>query len=147
MESNPPHHFLHDVRCPKCNSGNKKTNEEWLAKVKELKGDEFTFLDEYVDNKTKLTCLHNVCGYEWKTKPNRFKAGSLCIKCRAKNRMKTNDEFVKEVFDMVGDEYTFLEEYKGATTPIKYRHNTCGTEYTNTPNHFLTKRGFCTKCN
>lgn len=142
--------------CPNCTvnkrkqaqgKSKKRTNEEWVAEVKEMVGDEYTFLEPYVDAKTPITCRHNLCGYEWKTKPNRFKAGSRCIKCRAKNRMKTNDEFVKEVFDMVGDEYTFLEEYKGATTPIKYRHNTCGTEYTNTPNHFLTKRGFCTKCN
>ena len=43
--------------------------------------------------------------------------------------MKTNDEFLKEVHDLVGDEYTFLEEYKGARVPIKYRHNPCGNIY------------------
>lgn len=280
-----PHHFLHGVRCPKCNSGNKKTNEEWLAKVKELKGDEFTFLDEYVDNKTKLTCLHNVCGnkfeitprdfkskkrkhkcpyckkhgtykgievyqkrlekafddsyvvmekiedsraklkikhkpcgsetviradyindwhgcpnciadkskqnggrkarktndeflkevydmvgdeytflepyvnsrtsmlvrhnkcgHEWKTQPRSFKRGARCPNCRSKSRMKTNEEFLKEVYDLVGDEYTFLEEYKGAMTPIKYRHNPCGSIYKRKPNHFLTSRGICPEC-
>lgn len=280
-----PHHFLHGVRCPKCNSGNKLSNEKWLAKVKELKGDEFTFLDEYVDNNTELTCLHNVCGnkfkitprnfkskkrkykcpyckkpgnykeievyqkkleeafdksyivlekiegdraklkiehkpcgsiteirsdrigewrgcpnctidkskqnggkrtrktneewlqevynmvgdeytflepyvnvktpmlvrhnkcgYEWKTQVRSFQRGSRCPQCRSKSRMKTNEEFLKEVYDLVGDEYTFLEKYKGARAPIKYRHNVCGNVYKRKPNHFLTSGGICPEC-
>ena len=38
-----PHHFLHDVRCPKCRVGSKKSNEKWLSKVEELVGNEYTF--------------------------------------------------------------------------------------------------------
>ena len=60
-------------------------------------------------------------------------------------RRKTNDQFKKEVFDLVGDEYTFLECYQGASTKIKVKHNKCGHTYEVTPTHFLTGER-CSHC-
>lgn len=34
-------------------------------------------------------------------------------------RRKTNEEFVKEVYELVGDEYVFLDEYKGYRVKIR----------------------------
>lgn len=142
--------------CPNCTanerkraqgSTKRKTNEEWVKEVYDMVGDEYTFLDPYINYSTSIRVRHNKCGYVWKTRPELFKAGSRCIKCHTKSRIKTNEEFLKEVYDLVGDEYTFLEEYKTARTPIKYRHNPCGTIYKKSPNTFLTNRGMCAECN
>ena len=41
-------------------------------------------------------------------------------------RKKTDAEFRKEVYDLVGNEYTFLDDYQGSLTKTKVKHNTCG---------------------
>ena len=142
--------------CPNCTankrkqtqgSTKRKTNEEWVKEVYDMVGDEYTFLDPYVNYSTSIRVRHNKCGYVWKTQPGSFKSGGRCIKCHRKSTVKTNEEFLKEVYDLVGDEYTFLEEYKTARTPIKYRHNPCGTIYKKSPNTFLTNHGMCSECN
>lgn len=60
-------------------------------------------------------------------------------------RKKTNAEFKTEVKDLVGSEYTFLEDYKGATTKILVRHNACGHIYSTAPNNFL-RGSKCERC-
>ena len=108
-----PHHFLHGVRCPKCNSGNKLSNEKWLAKVKELKGDEFTFLDEYVDNNTELTCLHNVCGNKFKITPRNFKSKKRkykCPYCKKPGNYKEIEVYQKKLEEAFDKSYIVLEK-------------------------------------
>lgn len=55
-------------------------------------------------------------------------------------RRKTTTEFKQEVYDLVGNEYTVLGEYKNERTPIALRHNVCNYEWdTTTPHDFLRK--------
>jgi len=53
-------------------------------------------------------------------------------------KTKTTEEFIKEVYDSRGDEYTVLGEYINNTTKIKIRHNKCKYEYGVRPNSFLS---------
>ena len=123
----------------------KKTNEEFLKEVKELVGDEYTFLEEYERSNLKLKVRHNSCGYEYNVTPCNFLSGKRCPKC-ANNIKRTNEQFLKEVKELVGNEYTFLEEYSGTNNKIKVRHNRCGYEYNVTPNTFLNKKCKCPYC-
>ena len=59
------------------------------------------------------------------------------IKTRSNPLKKDNKQFLKEVKDLVGKEYTFLEEYINAITEIKIRHNRCGHIYKIQPAIFL----------
>lgn len=61
-------------------------------------------------------------------------------------KRKTHEEFVQEVYDLVGDEYTVLGEYVKAREKIQIRHNTCGDEYMVLPNAFTSKGIRCPKC-
>lgn len=49
----------------------------------------------------------------------------------------TQDEFLKIIYDLVGDEYTVLSEYKGNRNKILMRHNICGNEWRITPSNFI----------
>lgn len=60
-------------------------------------------------------------------------------------RRKTHEEFVKQVYDLVGEEYTVLSEYTGSGVKVSMKHNKCGNEYKVTPSHFL-KGTRCPKC-
>jgi predicted Zn-ribbon and HTH transcriptional regulator len=55
-------------------------------------------------------------------------------------KRKTHEEFIKEVKELVNEEYTVLEKYKSSSIKIKIRHNTCNNIYEVTPNKFLQGR-------
>lgn len=60
-------------------------------------------------------------------------------------KRKTKEEFTKEVYDLVGEEYTFLDEYKTSKDNLLFKHNKCGYVGYINPDNFL--RGTrCSKC-
>lgn len=61
-------------------------------------------------------------------------------------KKKTTEEFKKEVYDLVGDEYSVLGEYFGANTHVLMKHNTCNHEWNIKPSNFLSGRR-CPECN
>lgn len=280
-----PNDFLKGNRCPKCYGNIPYTQEEYCNKIIEIAGDEYIFLEKYIDSKTKIKCKHNKCGYIWKTTPNNFLNGRRCPQCNggikytyeevkyfievesgsgckllnkeytnsqtklkiqckcgeifqtnfnkfkdrnqrqckkcgykklaqlkkfayidvkkfietesnsgckllskkyknaytklllqckcgkkfktsfsefkfqnkkqcnkcgryisSKKRIKTQEQFEKEIYSLVGNEYVFLEEYIDVETKIKCRHNICGYEYKVTPNNFLHAENRCPRC-
>lgn len=129
----------------------RKTNEEFIKQVKELVGDEYTFLQEYKNRRTKIKVKHEVCGYTYEVAPGEFLRGSRCPKCSMKNRRKgynrkkTDEEFKEEVLKLVGSEYTFIDKYRGYNTKLKVKHNTCNKVYSATPSVFLQGKR-CPNC-
>lgn len=126
----------------------RKTNEQFLKEVYDLVGDKYVFLDEYVNNNTKLSVKHVICGYEYRVTPTKFiHAGRRCPKCNGGVR-KTHYEFVQEVLSLVGKEYEVLGKYVNSSTKILMKHHNknCSNHiYSVTPNDFLT--GYrCPKC-
>lgn len=144
-----PHNLL-KCKCPKCFGTPKKTTEQFKQEVYNLVGNEYTVLGEYKNSKTKILMRHNCkdCNnYEWEIVPNDFlgtknKKGHRCPKCAGKIT-KTHEEFCKEVYDLVGNEYTVLGEYMDCRTKILMRHNckSCNNhEYMVSPSNFLKNR-------
>lgn len=121
----------------------KLTNEEFLARVKSIHGDEYTPLEEYKGARTKIRVKHNKCGEVYLTTPDNLYNGG-CLTCgyekMKKKQRKTQEEFDAEVYDLVGDEYTFLDKYVNNTTKLLVRHNKCGHKYYVTPRDFLSGR-------
>lgn len=140
-----PNNFLNGKRCPYCSSKAKKTNDQFKREIYNLVGGEYTFLDPYVNNKTKIRVKHNKCGNVYKARPSKFLSGSRCPFCSGKAK-KTNEQFKKEVLDLVGNEYTFLDYYDNAYTKIRVKHNKCGYIYEVTPSNFL-RGSHCPYCN
>ena len=61
------------------------------------------------------------------------------------NKRKTTDEFKKEVYELVGDEFEVLGEYKNTHTKILMKHCLCGCEFEISPTHFISGTR-CSKC-
>ena len=87
------------------------------------------------------------CGNHFQKSWSKFYSSNQrrCQKCSRKQQPKSFDFFEKEVFELVGDEYTFYE-YKQANTLTPVKHNTCGNTYNVTPSHFLCGKR-CPYCN
>lgn len=130
-------------RCPKCNGGVKYTHEEFVNIVKNRVGGEYTVLGEYINSYTKIKMKHNICGKEFEIRPVNFIAKSLSNRCPYcfKNFRKTTKNFKNEVFELVGNDYTLLSEYKNNKTKVKFRHNICGNVYEVVPKDFIKKNG------
>ena len=58
----------------------------------------------------------------------------------------TLEDFKRQVFDKVGDEYTVLGEYVNSSTKTLIKHNICGHEYEVKPNYFLYSNNRCPLC-
>jgi len=57
----------------------------------------------------------------------------------------SNDIFIERIIKLTGKDFTFLDEYDGAETKIRVRHNICGNIHMVTP-HAFTKGPSCPEC-
>lgn len=141
-----PGKFLQGRRCPKCKKRLRRNTEMFKNEVSDLVGEEYTVLGEFVGVETKVEIRHNKCGYVYPSSPKHFLfSNSRCPKCFGKIKW-TNSHFVACVYDEVGSEYTFLEEYNGYDEHLLVQHTLCGDKYHVTPNKFLTSKTRCPKC-
>jgi len=140
-----PHAFITGgVRCKICGA---YTTERFKKDVYALVGDEYTVLGEYVNTDTLIAMRHNTCGKDLDyITPHSFKQGVRCKDCRLVERTFTQEQFEKQVYDLVGDEYTVLGKYVNASVSIKMMHNTCGHDYPVLPHHFTSRMHRCPKC-
>lgn len=137
-------------QCNKCGvlstvKKRKKTHEYFVNEIKSLVGNEYIVLGEYMNDNTKILIKHNKCGYSWEIIPSSFLRGVRCPMCQHRSYKKTTEEFKKEVYELVGDEYEVLGEYRNCETKILMRHNRCGNEYLVKPKNFRNGRR-CPKC-
>lgn len=123
----------------------KRTNEEFLQLVFDLRKYEYTFLEPYTTANNKIMVRHNFCKHEYKVRPADFLRGTKCPECFGSKKSNT-DEFKKDVFNLVGDEYTVLGEYKSNKKKILMRHNICEHEYEVTPSNFKNGNRRCPNC-
>jgi DNA-directed RNA polymerase subunit RPC12/RpoP len=54
------------------------------------------------------------------------------------NKKKTTEEFKKDIFNLVGDEFKLISEYKNVHTHVEIKHSKCGNILLIAPTHFLT---------
>jgi len=123
----------------------KKSNKDFLEEVYKICGNEYEFLEDYKNSQEKILVKHNTCGYTYKVSPDKFLQGRRCPKCSGKIKNKNTDYFKKELFELLGNEYTVLGEYKKNSEKILIKHNNCGLEYYTTPK-ILLSGGKCPKC-
>ena len=139
-----PTHFLSGERCPYCFGKVKKTDKQFKQEVYNLVGNDYVFLDSYVNTDTKIKVKHNKCDGVYEVRPSTFLQGYRCPYCNG-NAKKTDKQFRQEVYDLVGDEYTFLDSYVGSQNKIRVKHNKCGNIYKVIPNNFIKGHG-CPYC-
>ena len=122
------------------------TQEEFINRIFNKVGNEYTVLGNYKNNKTKIKMKHNICNNTWEVAPNDFLKGTRCPYC-ANNQLKTIERFKKEVYELVKDEYIVLsDKYINNKTPLLMKHSLCGFEFNIQPNDFLSHNHRCPYC-
>lgn len=138
-------HFLNGTRCPQCYGKHKKTTDQFKVEVNSQVGDEYQVIGEYQSARKKIRMKHVICGNEYEVVPDSFLRGTRCGKCFGHNLM-TTDEFKKRVYELVGDEFTVVGEYKKAGAKVKILHNVCGTTLNIRADAFLYNGSRCQYC-
>lgn len=123
--------------CPLCSGKVRKDIDYFKNEVKQLVGDKYSVIGDYVNTHTKITFKHNACGNKFDMTPHNFIAGQRCKFCQHRSYRKTTEEFKKELFDIVGDEYTLEDEYINEKTKVNFRHKLCGRLWNTTPSEIL----------
>ena len=147
--------FLRGKRCPKCAEkirGKKRrlTNEEFVRRLNDAFGGKIIALDEYQTERTtiRFKCLE--CYTEFKTSPSSLFISTYgcptCVKKYKDFGNKTQEQFLEEVRELVGDEYEVLSKYINIDTPVTFRHIKCGEILTTTPYRFLKRGTRCKSC-
>lgn len=115
-----------------------KREQDFLRKVKDLTGEEYTVLSRYTYNNKPVVMRHEVCKREFKTRPSSFtSSGSRCRYCareavgrkNSKILLVSHEKFENNLKSRQGrNTFELLSEYKGSGEKIKIRHNcdSCG---------------------
>ena len=115
------------------------TNKEWLKRAASApQGNEYIWLDEYVNANTKLRYKHIVCGRTSSIRPYSFLSGCRCRFCAIENSRITFEDWVKRAKKMPqGAEYTWEKpdnfDIKKSVTVF---HSVCGKKTRIQPGHF-----------
>lgn len=131
----------------------KKTHEQFIKEVYNLVKDKYTVLGVYTLARKPVEMRHNICGHEYPVAPNDFTSGGRrCPRCSNIGRKvnqpkrKSHDDFLNEVYELVGDEYTVMSEYTGALNHLDIRHNVCEEIYPVSPAKFTSSGRRCPVC-
>jgi hypothetical protein len=86
---------------------------------------------------------HMVCGHTFSWNYHKFLQYPWCKICNP--RIPTQETFIQEIENLVGDEYILEGEYVNRTSTVQIRHNRCGCVQTYRPSRFLDGAR-CSKC-
>ena len=108
----------------------------------------YELLEEFRGTRVNLLIKCLKCGATQRRSVKALIQDDSCLCCNKKNRIrKTHEQFVKELNNLYGEEYTPIEKYIDSMTPILVRHTNCGKIYKTKPHNLLTnKGGHCPVC-
>lgn len=118
--------------------------ERGYKKLVELVGDRIEFTTEYISSIKPIGCKCKKCGYEFSGHPNNLIKGSGCAKCFYKSRMKTNEDFLIEIKEMLNS-IEILGEYCGDDSKIRCRCKRDGYIWETLPRNLINGHG-CPMC-
>lgn len=102
------HKFIQRPWCKVCNPKS-RDGEYFKQQVRDLVGDEYIVLGDYIDSHTPILMLHNLeyCQREFTISPSHFLKGGRCTKCTGLVR---DEEFKELVKALSADEYRILQK-------------------------------------
>lgn len=98
---------------------------------------------EGLSKRNEFLCSH--CGEIWRTAASQILHGRNHI-CTSPCKKKTHREFLSQISEIAGEEYSVLTEYQDAFTNVTMRHNLCGFVFQMKPVRFTSRGERCPVC-
>ena len=125
------------------------TVNQHLRKNKEFEelvnSEGYQLKSEYVNNKVKVSLLHEECGETFEITPIKFKFRGTRCPCQRNRTSWNTKNFKQAMLTHMGPDFTLLTEYKGLYEKSLVRHESCGNEFYITTRLLIT-RGKCPYC-
>lgn len=96
-----------------------------------------------VHDKVPIRC--RACGAEYSKRINDLLHGYGCSTC-ANQKKRTNKEFIEEIAKIGGGEYEALEVFENTRQKMRFKHLSCGHEFTMKVHNFITNHQRCPRC-
>ena len=118
--------------------GKRKTNESFKEEIRSMHGDDYSFLEKYVNMSTKLKVRHNICGHEYRVAPRNFihkKDGCPnCWESRRKYAKRIDPkDFLERIEPKMGSEFLLMDDYEVARKRVRVKHIVCGCVFSRLP--------------
>lgn len=140
--------------CPKCGlldlrSQFSKGFEAFVKQAKDVHGNKYEYVGEYVNNKTKLEICCTEHGSFSQTPDNHINGGTGCPKCSliSLGNMRTSaskNEFIQRAREIHGSKYEYIGEYLNSSEKIEIICPVHGSFF-QSPNAHLSAKG-CHRC-
>jgi len=115
----------------------RRTHDDFIKEVYDLVGDEYSVLSQFSNVDTKVTMEHAKCNHKYEVTPYHFiNRGNRCPECFG-NKKRTTESYKKEIYELVGNEYSVEGEYKTNRIKVDMKHNECDYVWGVTPTNFL----------
>lgn len=120
----------------------RKTQEHFLREMAE-RHPTIQVLGTYVNNKTHIRVVCQICGHEWSPTPDSLQQGKGCPSCSGKLK-RTQEQFVGELAER-NPNVEVLGEYKSSDKKVRVRCRKCSYEWEARAIDLLNGSG-CRKC-
>ena len=141
--------------CKECGKKNiyKKTTEKRLREIRDIveKDTNCQLLTKECDkiSKDKLS-FRCECGNVFNKTWSNFKNSGRCKDCLgayiSKKVTKNESTLIREIYDVVGEEYEYISGYTSSLEKFNIKHVVCGNEYKVTSGKFFNRGQRCPKC-
>ena len=111
----------------------KKTDKEFKNQVFKLVGNEYEFLDSYINGQTKIKVLHKNCNNTYYVSPVNFLSGYRCPYC-SKRPIKNKENFNK-FLEEHNRPIILIGDYISIHTKTKFQCKKCNSIFEATPNN------------
>lgn len=143
FQQTPDKHINAKHDCPKCSHGGiKLTHDEFETMAREVHGNKYQYLTEYVNSDTPMDMFCEIHGAFKQTPHNHIHDSNGCPKC-ARGIIAQN-VFIDKIVSIHGDVFNFPEEYNGINTKINFECKKHGL-FLQTPRGILGGVG-CPQC-
>lgn len=125
----------------------KLTTKEFQDRLNEIHGNQFTVMEEYINNETKIKIFCHKCNNIIEKRPAKMTGSSAegCYICNGHNYYKTKGYLQKEVDIKFPGEYKIIGDYVRARQPLTVQRLKCGHVYDISPDNLLRGKG-CPGC-
>lgn len=112
--------------CSVCSKNKKLTIDIVKKRLQELNPNLEILSDEYINNRTKLSCRCNSCGHIWNTKWDNLYNRHRCPNCCTSRKDYTIEDIKKKMLDLNEDILVISKEYNGSRDKLTFKCLKCG---------------------
>lgn len=128
-------------------SSKANTPEKFNKMINEMYPNKYTILSDYTKSNEHIKIRYNKCGHIAEPKAAYIRQGAGCPICNSGKKL-TEEEFYKRFHEVVGNEYSMIDEYVNTKQNAEIIHNVCGTIFTRNVGVIINKKECkCPKCN